>query len=280
MKTDYLLIDKYLVGELSGDVLRNFEMKMKTDQDFANKVNLYKSIDETMRSHFQEEDRKNLKETLKSVGAKYFKEDFGENTLEVNQPKIKPNVHQKENASIEREREKVIPFYQKRAFQGICAVAAVLCFVMLFFNPFKQNATSNELYASYQELPQWNKTTRSDIPTEDALLVKASENYNQQNYEAAINNIELHLKKNPQDSEALFYIGIAKLKLGKTKEAIAIFKPISEGRSSYSNDARWQLALSYLKIDEIEKSREILKQIPTENSSKSAKAGRLLKELP
>ena len=270
------------MGELSGDVLRDFEMKMKTDQDFANEVNLYKSIDETMKSHFQgEEDRKNLKITLDSVGSKYFKEDFNEkNTTKVNKSKIEPketNIHSKDNAKIERERGKVVPFYQRRAFQRICAVAAVLLFAMIFFNPFKQNATLSELANANQELPVFpDRATRSDLSRKDSLFIEAGKKYKQRDFKGTLVDLE-RILQNDTDTEALFFKGVAKLELDQTEEAIDILKKISNGTSSYRNDSRWQLALYYLKIEDVYNCKEILKQI--KKGDKLAKAKNLLKDL-
>jgi len=58
-----ILIEKYLDGELQGDDLKNFELQLQADKDFANDCSLHKAI----RESFEGEDVIDLRKKLDRI---------------------------------------------------------------------------------------------------------------------------------------------------------------------------------------------------------------------
>ena len=64
----YILIERYLKGELSSEELQDFEKRLDEDKDFAETVALYKSLSSHLSERFEsEEGEKALRETIKSA---------------------------------------------------------------------------------------------------------------------------------------------------------------------------------------------------------------------
>ncbi len=270
MEDQYLLIDQYLNGELSGTALEKFIQRMEKDEAFAAEVNLYKSVEDEMRAHFQgAEDRIKLENTLAAHGEQYFTESQDESALK----DIKENWKKEEEG-------KVIPFYKSVVFRGICSIAAILLFTLLFYNPWASDKSSSDLFATYQDVPEWHKTTRGDIPSEEALLIKAQEYFVQENYSLAAQNLTKHNAAFPNDAEGQFYLGVTYLELGNGNKAIPIFEKLVKGKSSYRQAAQWQMAMTYLKLEEFDKCKAVLNEISSTKNSKTVEAKALLKEIP
>jgi len=83
-----------------------------------------------------------------------------------------------------------------------------------------------------------------------------------------------------QESELLFYEAITYLEINKTELAIQKFEAHKQYKDALSNKNNWYLALAYIKNDELEKAKIILKIIVKDTKPYNyKKAKRLLKKL-
>ncbi len=245
---NYILIEKYLNGELNEEEVNDFKLRLKEDATFSEEYTLQKSM-----NIFLEKDRNqpSLEAKLESLGKGFFEEEKNETE------------------------DKVIPISRNknrnRWLIGLIATAAVAA-LLVFFNPFQQDDLYNQ-YASHQPISLTEKSEGSDAGT------NAESAFNQKNYALAYENITTYLQENPEDLKAELALGISALETGKMEEAISIFEKINAGNSALKNYGTWYLALSYLKQKDFEKAKSFLNQVPKSENTLFEKAQNLLKDL-
>ncbi len=249
MKNDnYILIKKYLEGELSEEEVMNFKTRLKEDAAFSEEYTLQKSMNIFLERY---QNQPQLKYKLESIGKDFFTE--GKNEKE----------------------DKVIPITRNknrnRWLIGLIATAAIAA-ILVMFNPFQQQDLYNQ-YASHQPISLTEKSTGSDAGT------NAEQTFNQKNYALAYENLTIYLQENPEDQKAQLALGISALESGKTEEAISIFETINAGSSALKNYGTWYLALSYLKQKDFEKAKAWSRQVPDSDKVLFEKAQNLLGDL-
>ncbi len=241
------MIREYLEGSLKGDVLKDFENRMKEDATLAKEV-------------------KDLKEVilgLKSLGVDKLKEEVGEWEKEYRN-------------SIPENKGKV------RSLSIVYSVAAsivVLVVAGIYFYSFNT--------PDYQSLYAENFTPYEDMIlargeegiADEELLSEGMTAYNEQQYDLAINKLSDYLSNNPEKYGVAFYIGLAQLELNNIEEAIANFK-IAQKDPLFLQQAQWYQALSYLKSEQLDQAKNILQLVEDQNSHyKREAAGELLKDI-
>lgn len=245
-KDNYILIEKYLNGELNVEEVKSFQTRLKEDTAFSEEYTLQKSM-----NIFLEKDRNQpaLKSKLESIGKDFFLE--------------------------EKKIDRIIPINRNknrnRWLIGLIATAAIAA-ILVMFNPFQQQDLYNQ-YASHQPISLTEKSAGSDLAT------KAETAFNQKNYSLAYENLTIYLQENSANQKAQLALGISALEFGKTEEAISIFMKISTGNSALKNYGTWYLALSYLKQKDFEKTKAWLRQVPDSEKALFDKAQKLHKDL-
>ena len=98
--------------------------------------------------------------------------------------------------------------------------------------------------------------------TQDELLTKAENSFNNKNFTEAETYFTQLLNIESENQEFQLYKAISEIELNKFSEAEALLKQISKGNSVFKNKATWYLALSKLKQEDYKTCSEILKTIP------------------
>jgi len=235
----YILFDKYLNNELSSIELKSFIKQLNTDVNFKEEFEIYKSLEKSLSSKFEnEEATKDLKATLSNLGNQYIKKETKVRSLLRYRPIL------------------------------VAASIALLIGFFLFNN-------GEPVYSDYSNHNSLELIVRGDNTEE---FVKAQTAFNSQNYEEALALLTIASKNNPENIEILLYKGICDLELNNYNSSAKIFNKISTGNSAFSNTAKWYSALSLLKQDKIEECKQVLKTIPT-SADEYSKAKKLLKKL-
>jgi tetratricopeptide (TPR) repeat protein len=133
------------------------------------------------------------------------------------------------------------------------------------------------LYEHYRKFPEAGFVVKSG---EAQTLNEAAALFNVKNFDAALPILKAHLEQQPDDLEVRFFAGLCQLELGGLTEADSTFRLIiSSGKfesgmisrteiddgvtsNAWSGEARWYLALTYLKEKKGKACAEILKEIP------------------
>jgi len=149
----------------------------------------------------------------------------------------------------------------------------------LAFYLFQQNSQPqpDELYnnaiAARMELELAQKSTNNQLP-----LLDLQNAYNQGRFQEALPLIEAYLEANPTDNAVQLAKGLSLLETGQITKAQRIFEQLQTGASLYQDTGTWYLALSYLKTQDLRRTKEILRTIPS-SSTYYARSQDLLRAL-
>lgn len=235
------LINGYFENSLSQDQLTEFEQLLKTDADFASEVEFQKELQYSLK--------KNERQEIKQMFS------------EVNH----------ENGS----KGKII---RMRPWLVAASIVLLVGLTSWFF--FFNTATINtdQLYASnfapYDNVvhPIERGNEIEDLKTRMFLA------YEDQNYELWLKLSEEMVAKQ-KDDYIDFYSAIVYMQLENHKKAVPLLRGYINGNGELDDRATWYLALSLLKLGEIEESKETLKELIEMGSFKKKDAEKLLEDL-
>ncbi len=245
----FIRIEDYLDNVLSPAERQAFEEQLRANPELAQTVAIVREARERLVRQWANEPADTaLIETLRQIGQDYFKGEMAE------QPKALS-----------------VQLFQ-RIWWAAAAVLVLLTAAWLFFLRPPQH---ERLYAQYRDLPKASFAVRGA----DGIITaeRAAEAFNRKQYEEALLLIREYLAQNPEDVEARYFEGLSLLELSRSAEARAVLAQI-EKVPAWADEARWYVALSYLRENEMELCRQQLEQIPAE-SGRHAQAQQLLKRI-
>ncbi|WP_111706873.1 tetratricopeptide repeat protein [Lutibacter citreus] len=238
----YIEFDNYLNNELVGEELTSFEKRLQSDADFKQEFEIYKSLNSSLSSKFEnEKDEQALRQTLNDLGSKYIKTT--------------------------KKETKVIPLFNYKKLLVAASIALLIGFFV-----FKNG---NPVYSDFSNHNNLDIVARGDSNNTKSKAEKA---FNSKNYIEALKQLTTLSNEHPNDVEIQLYKGISLLELNKYSEADAIFEKISTGSSAFTTKATWYKALNYLKQKKFEDCKRVLKTIP-EAAEEYEMAQKLLGEL-
>ncbi len=227
MKQPYHTFEAYLDDNLSAEERLAFEQQLLTDPA------LKKQFDEfaALRRHYQESfageaAEAKLKDSLENLGKEFF-----------------PPPQARKAA---RRIWLLVP-----ALAAACALA-----LLLFYRP-------KDLFDQYYQPPLAAFTEKGDGSAQFFQLAEKA--FNSGQYATAGQYLDSILSANPGDLQASFYRGLCHLETGDPPAARGMLQPLAMGPSAFSEDARWFLALSYLREKDYAACLAELDQIPPES---------------
>lgn len=245
-ETDLEKAEQYLDNSMPDAERTEFELRIAADEELRNYVQLYSSIDKTMRTENTSPGENELRQTLQQMGKKYF---AGEGNV------------------------------KQGSFKKLLAIAASVILVIsvgiYFFMQSKPDA--EKLYAQFAQHDPVNIQLRGSA--DDSLAQLAAGKFNAKQYYEALPLLQQYLAKQPGDVQMKFSEAICYMELNKNKEAYAVFSELASGSTAYAAAAQWYQALLALREKEFTKCRGILNSIPS-SSSFFKKAQELKEKLP
>jgi len=235
---NFLLIEKYIKGDLTPEELDAFKSLLKNGKNFADDVNLYKDIESTLtsRANNQEEANK-LKNTLENLGKDFI---------------IDPNKDEGSNSV----KDTSIKVFKLQRFSKYLVAASLVLLATIFW--LKNENPAYEDFANYEYV---DMVVRGNF---NKTVVKAQNAFNIKDYENALKAFNILLENDNSNAEFQLYKAICLVELDKFNEADAIYKKIRNGKSIYKNKAIWYLALSKLKQKEYASCKKVLKDLPND----------------
>ena len=236
-------IEKFLNGKLSLNEQRSFEKKLSEDESLREKVENHRILLKGIELGFNRE----LKSMLKQ-------KDLNEKKL------------QKNSSAKTRSLSLVI---------GIAASISIIMTTLYFL--LDSSTTPKELVAAYyQSYPNIEAPIdRSDDKPNNAYAF-----YEQGNFQLALDQFEKMIEINPSDPAPVFYAGICRIELNKTQSALSKFEYIeSLDDNKYSRPSLWYQGLCYLKLQEIKKAKDILKELAEGSDVYANNSKEILKQL-
>ena len=247
---NYLEIEKYLLGELEGKELLNFEKRLKDDTDFPKEVALYKEVNNTLSSRFSDYKEENeLRNTLEDLG-----------NIHINSNKQQTEIKQKE----------VKVFSLQKYAKYLVAASLVLFASLLWMNSDK---TIN--YNDYAKHDLMELTVRG---TNKVHIAKAEKAFNNKEYAVAEKELSFLLKEDSTKVELQLYLAICMIEQNKFELADGMLHKIIKGSSVYKNKAIWNLALSKLKQKDYTACKKLINTLPKDADNYS-QAQKLLSNL-
>ncbi len=172
------------------------------------------------------------------------------------------------------------PTLLKRYWWRIAIPLLIIYGVIFFYNDFSKISLEENLFDEYFEpykyrsttayplenFPNWNNGTRA---------------YKQGDYETATSFYEEHLRRQNETQEALFYTGMAFLSQNppNLKKAEFYLGQVSGKQNPYTNTARWNLALAYLKEGRIVRTKKLLRELLANGNYRKDDVKELLERL-
>ena len=213
-KNDILLIEKYLDGDLSPEESILFEAKRVASPEFNEEASLHEKVIRSISTG----QKKELKSELKHL--------YGQ---------------VKEEKATTR---KQISWYRLVAILCIMGTAAL---IYLMISPSSKQPTLNtgQLFVKYYE-PYTNERLFRSKTTN--ISHEAMDQYQQQQFSAALPLFEKLLAGQPDNDELLLFIGSCHLTLNQTGSALTHFEKASlSTEPSIQQHGIWYMALLYLK---------------------------------
>ena len=242
--TDYELIEQYFNHELSEKEAAEVLKKCTNDKLFSAAFERQKLLLEVV----DEQHETKLKELLKAKEAEIIA-----------------------NNSIDNSNKKTQPIIRKLNYKKWFSIAAsilvlVVAAYFLMNNFGTEKPTNTELFAQNFE-PYRNfliPVERGDLSEAD--LEKAFQNYENENYAAAIIGFEESLKDSIS-ADVLFYKAVSELAEAETENAILSFEQSLNLNTQFEAEANWYLILANLKLGNMEvikrQSEQFLEDFPT-----------------
>lgn len=225
MEELYPRIEDYLDNAMNGAERTAFEVEVQADPALAKALAQAQEARERLaRQWAQEKSEAELSATLKELGKKHFS-------------------HSKKT----------------RRFQfnpRWMALAAALTALLVWLGWPASEAT---LYKRYRKFPEAAFVVKNGS---NQSLEQAANQFNTGDFDGALSGLKTYIQQNPEDAEARFFAGLCQMETGRLAEAEAIFRQMLESKNAWSEEARWFLALAYLRGEKNSDCRETLNQIP------------------
>lgn len=240
------LIDRFLQKDLNQQELNDFMEKLNSDISFAEEVDLQRIVTKGIEL----EGVNNLRQRLSAI-----------------HQKVKAEQQENKTAT------KVIPIKQWAA-----VAAAVIILLFAGYNFWNSASAKEDVYAKYYELYQPDFSTRNQ-ETDQANAEKA---YREGDFENVIELLQKVKNESGGNARILLGLGNAFLKTSNYQAATESFEEIIKSENElYIDQARWYLALTFLKQGDVDSCRKILQELAQrEGADFSQEAKGLLHQLP
>lgn len=223
----YDLIERHLRKELTGEEARQVEELIVKDIVFARELDLHKEI------HY--------------VIADKGLDDFRQKVKEASEPYVSLSA-------AGRQAKNAFPFYLKIAAAITLLIGTVTIFYLI------QPEDQNDLFAKYFTPYEAPMNFRSDgtSGTDDAWK-QALAYYDAGKYQEAVPYLEKVVIDKPDNTLAKLLKGVSYLAIGSTAQAEENFSAIiKDGQNMFVEQAKWYLALTYLKEEKTEDAKILL----------------------
>ena len=244
-----MLLEKYLLDELTETEWQEFKEILKKDPDFGKEVDFQIDVKRAVTAD-EDDNFRNLISDFESEA----KTTASQTTL------------------VERSKVKALPT------KWLVAASAILLVGLGYFFTTNQNKSNKDLFAQNFK-PYRNvihPTTRGDeaMDTKD----KAFGAYSKGDYQDAI-PLFAELYTTEKQPYYLFYEANALIQLNRAAEAIPLLLEHLKTEDSLIDKSNWYLAMAYLQLEDSENAKRVLKRVVETNAYKAEEAKQLLDAL-
>ena len=247
-------IEAFVMGTMSAEEKIAFQAEIAHDASLAEDVRLHMMLKESLGN----KDENAFKALVKEV---INEERANEKSLE-DAPNVIPANHRN------------FPMWKYLTAAVVIALIGFFAWFIIGLKP-----SPHQLFVEYFEVYPTYQMNRSEehLPQ----LQEAMEYYGMERFEEAADILGSLNVQNRQSQQMIrFYHGIAEMNEGNYTQSVELLSPLAaDSESLYHQQARWYLALSYLKQNKIQKTKEILNALSGEPGRFGSSSQALLEEL-
>lgn len=260
----YSQITSYLNNQMDDTEKTAFEAQVESDTELASFLETYTTLEGVYN-----EEKWAIKTTATKEEIKELAKQFRTGEVADISKKIRV-IQQQANAQV-RSKKKTYFYY-------ISTAVAIAAIFMLFYFSFMQPLTANDAYKQYHD---WNTLPAFQTKSEASnSLPKARALFNEGKYDTALTLFKSHNNSYPYNPNVAVYIGVCQLELQEYSDALKTFTILQNSNTIDNHKAYWYMALVYLKQNDGDKAKQILKVIVKNPSYYNAeKAQKLIKKL-
>ena len=223
MEEIYARIEDYLDGVLSETEQADFEGDVQADPALAAALaDVREARERLARQWVQSGKEAALSNTLQALGKQHFD---AATTANSQQPTANG----------------------QRPSRWWWALLAALAAALLAWLAWPKGEPSARLYAEFRQFPQAGFTEKGWAEARGKRLAQAESDFNQKKYVEALAALQAHVVEHPTDLESKIFMGLCQLELGQTSDAIATFMSYNISGGSWVPEAKWYLALCYVR---------------------------------
>ncbi len=185
---------------------------------------------------------------------------------------IRERVHHWENPAS--------PTLLKRYWWRLALPIVIVYAAIFLYNAFSKPHLEEDLFEEYFETVVYRSTTSYPAETFPNWN-NGTKAYKQGDYETATSFYEEHLRRQTETQEALFYTGMAFLSQDppNLKKAQFYLGQVTGKQNPYTNTAKWNLALAYLKEGRIVRTKKLLRELLAKGNYRKDDVKELLERL-
>ncbi|MBC8757597.1 tetratricopeptide repeat protein [Kordia sp. YSTF-M3] len=263
----YSRIASYLNNEMNEAEKAAFEVQLENDAELASFVDTFSTLEGVYN-----EDKWTVKSNATIAEVKALANAFRADDVADVSKKIRAiQQHTTNQETTSRSR--------KSYFYYISSAVAIAAVCTLFYFSFMQSITADDAFEQYHDwasLPSFQ--TKSDTNNN---LAKASTLFQEEKYQEALSIFTTYAQEsatyNPQIQ---LYIGVSHMELENYQEALQTFNQLQNSNTVDDHKAYWYTALTYLKQNDAENAKKVLKTLVENPSNYNyEKAKELLKKL-
>lgn len=274
-------IDRYLAGELTPHEQSELALQLKVDEK------LRKEVEDNRATNFaiEHQDKKQLKDELVQLNQmmKEIRErvsvDFSAANTQAASDIPKETFERKTSPGIV---DQLISFLvpQQPSFRLALAILVILAIAIPGYLALQPSDTS-ALYAdNFQPYPNVLAPLSRSDSDEMTELQKLMRSYERKDYNNALNQFNEYITQHPEEQNALkFYRAIIYMELDNLELAIADLEYVLDNNRDLVDQAKWYMALTYLKDNRPEDASLVLKDLSSPENPYGQQANEILKKI-
>lgn len=244
-------IQRYLDGEMSEEELKSFRQDLLRDPELIAELDLHRIVEDGIRNRDELEFRRKLEDSYTVFRLK-------------------------------QEEQKKLSGRKKLIIQLSSAIAAVLI-IGLFFILDSEPLTKDHLFEEYYASMEFDFTSRSvNEDKDDPNLLGGVRSYIERDFQISRLRLEDYLNTaSGNEQTAYFFLGLSHIELGNYSDAEFYLKRVAQGEFSYYREhSKWYLALTYLKMNNLDEAEKIFREFASERSVYNERSASILKKMP
>lgn len=238
-------IERYIAGDMSSSEKEWFLKELDGNEKLRKEVTLRRQVDEVLLDQSAGTLRKKLSE-----------------------------IEKQRQMHIHKKNRKRVVYVQ---YAAVITILVLIGGVTLFSG---RNMNSDEILNQYYNTYEPASSQRAGVSVTNSDFILALEFYNKREYEEAAVLFNKVLESNPQDMQSVLLRGVSDFEEQKYPDAKQSFVTvINDNNNLFIENAKWYLALCYIKTDERDKAVNQLEMIKNEGGIYSKDAKKIIRKL-